>query len=218
MKILLLGDLIRMGYAPFAREALAGRADVLYPEENGRFVQYSLRHAQDWKAGLGLSGGDVDVVHWNNGLWDVARLGNGRAGGEVEGAAPALAGTVDGGAAEAARYEYEDENVTPPDFYEYMIGRMHKRLRHLFPRARMVFATTTPAIEERSPAAVTRKNADIRAYNEIARRVLEPDGVRINDLYAFAVECLADRYSDWVHFDPEGCRLLGQRVADFMDI
>ncbi|WP_257968099.1 hypothetical protein [Peribacillus deserti] len=33
-KVLLLGDSIRMGYEPFVREALEGKAEVTAPEEN----------------------------------------------------------------------------------------------------------------------------------------------------------------------------------------
>ena len=36
MKILLLGDSIRMGYGEFVREILNGKAEVFYPNDNGR--------------------------------------------------------------------------------------------------------------------------------------------------------------------------------------
>ena len=73
MKIVLIGDSIRLGYCKFIRESLAGVAEVLYPEENCRFTQHVYRFIADWKK-AGNWGSDVDLVHWNVGLWDVLRL------------------------------------------------------------------------------------------------------------------------------------------------
>ena len=44
---------------------------------------------------------------------------------------------------------YGDEPLTPPDMYGEMIRRIDKRLRLLFPKAKMIFATSTPVIEEK---------------------------------------------------------------------
>lgn len=208
MKILLLGDSIRMGYCEYVRERMQGKAEVFYPNDNGRFLQYTLRQLQDWKSGLKLEGNEIDVVHWNNGLWDVAHLGNGPTG-EAE------AATADS-SLRAGYYEYEKECLTPPDMYEYMIGRVYRRIRTLFPRAKVIFATTTPALDDQCPAFLYRRNAEIRAYNEIARKVLEPEGVRFNDLYSFADANLRDLHRDWVHFSEEGSRKLAEEIAEFI--
>ena len=48
-KLLLLGDSIRMGYDSFVREKLAGRAEVFFSEDNGRFIQYTLQTLSDWQ-------------------------------------------------------------------------------------------------------------------------------------------------------------------------
>ncbi|MBO5761465.1 MAG: hypothetical protein J6S53_07985, partial [Lentisphaeria bacterium] len=70
--LLLLGDSIRMGYDSYVQEKLAGRMNVFFPEENCRFAQYTLRTLSDWKGQLSLP--EIQVVHWNNGLWDVLHL------------------------------------------------------------------------------------------------------------------------------------------------
>ena len=67
--LLLLGDSIRKGYDSFVKEKLAGRANVFFSEDNGRFAQYTLRMLSNWKGELSLP--EIQVVHWNNGLWDV---------------------------------------------------------------------------------------------------------------------------------------------------
>lgn len=72
-KIVLIGDSIRMGYDKYVMEALHGVAEVLYPSENCRFAEYVLRYAHEWKNN-GNWGDDVDLVHWNAGLWDALEL------------------------------------------------------------------------------------------------------------------------------------------------
>ena len=71
--VFLMGDSIRMGYDRYVRDALADEAAVYYPSENCRFAQYTLRNAHDWIE-KECQPECVDVVHWNAGLWDVARL------------------------------------------------------------------------------------------------------------------------------------------------
>ncbi|MBO5212967.1 MAG: SGNH/GDSL hydrolase family protein [Clostridia bacterium] len=72
-KIVLIGDSIRMGYDKYVKDALSGIAEVFYPSENCRFAEYVLRYAHEWKAN-GEWGDDVDLVHWNAGLWDALEL------------------------------------------------------------------------------------------------------------------------------------------------
>ena len=72
-KIVLIGDSIRLGYEKYVKEAFEGVAEVYSPTENCRFAEYTLRFATDWKSKGGWPS-DVDVVHWNAGLWDVLRL------------------------------------------------------------------------------------------------------------------------------------------------
>jgi len=70
-KVVLLGDSIRMGYAPFVREGLAGIAEVFFPDDNCRFTQYILVNLEQWVRRAG-DPRTVSVVHWNSGHWDVA--------------------------------------------------------------------------------------------------------------------------------------------------
>ena len=72
-KVVLIGDSIRMGYDKYVKEALDGVAEVFYPPENCRFAEYVLRYAHEWKTN-GEWGDDVDLVHWNAGLWDALEL------------------------------------------------------------------------------------------------------------------------------------------------
>jgi lysophospholipase L1-like esterase len=66
--VILIGDSIRMGYAPFVSKTLEGEATVWGPEENGGTSRNVLAHLQTW-----LANRPADVVHLNCGLHDLAR-------------------------------------------------------------------------------------------------------------------------------------------------
>lgn len=72
-KVLLLGDSIRLGYENYVKESLQGVAEVFSPKDNGAFAQYTLRWIYEWKERENFPD-DVDLVHWNVGLWDVLRI------------------------------------------------------------------------------------------------------------------------------------------------
>jgi len=65
----LLGDSIRLGYDKYVKMAFEGIAQIYYPKENCRFAAYICRNLHEWKRELQCSD-DVDLVHWNAGLWD----------------------------------------------------------------------------------------------------------------------------------------------------
>lgn len=70
--LLLIGDSIRMGYDKAVKKTLEGKANVIFPEENCRFASYVLRYFHEYLNGI--KGEDIDVIHWNAGLWDCLRL------------------------------------------------------------------------------------------------------------------------------------------------
>ena len=72
-KILLIGDSIRKGYCEYVKEKLSDVAEVYYDEENCRFAEYVLRYFNAWCRKLELAD-DIDMVHWNAGLWDVLEM------------------------------------------------------------------------------------------------------------------------------------------------
>lgn len=70
--VLLLGDSIRRGYDKSLEKTLEGKANVIFPEENCRFASYLLRYFHEYLKNV--KGDDIDVIHWNAGLWDCLRL------------------------------------------------------------------------------------------------------------------------------------------------
>lgn len=74
-KVTLLGDSIRLiGYGKRAAELLAPDFEVWQPSENCRFARYTLRGTWDWEPDMKGS----EIVHWNNGLWDVFTMSDGQ--------------------------------------------------------------------------------------------------------------------------------------------
>ena len=70
-KVVLIGDSIRMiGYGTPVAQRLKDEAEVWQPDDNCRFAQYTLRGMWDWQDGIR----GADIIHWNNGLWDVCEL------------------------------------------------------------------------------------------------------------------------------------------------
>ena len=184
-KILLIGDSIRMGYDKYVKEALAGEAEVYYPDENSRFALYVLRYAHEWRDKTGC-GDDVDAVHWNAGLWDCLEL-------------------------------FGDDPMTDIEFYERLIARVDKRLRMLFPGARMIFATSTAVLEEKCSEIYKRHNAIIEKYNEAAKRALAGTDTLINDLYALSAALPEEYHSDATHYNTDGGRReIGNRVLSYL--
>ena len=70
-KVILLGDSIRLiGYGARTAELLGSDYTVWQPEDNCRFASYTLRMLFEYRDQLE----GADVIHWNNGLWDVCDL------------------------------------------------------------------------------------------------------------------------------------------------
>ncbi len=68
-RVVLIGDSIRLGYAPRVAELLSGKAVVISPPENGGDSANVLAHLDEW-----VHRQKPDVVHLNCGLHDLKRL------------------------------------------------------------------------------------------------------------------------------------------------
>lgn len=102
------------------------------------------------------------------------------------------------------------KHQVPIEEYEKNLREVVKKLKAT--NAKLIFATTTPVPEGKlSPP---RKNDDVIAYNKIAKKIMEENGVAINDLYAFALPQL-DKIQQPVnvHFTNAGSAVLAERVA-----
>lgn len=181
--VLLLGDSIRLGYCRHVREMMRGTADVYFPEnENGMFAYYTLRRIWDWTK-LVPDPKKVDVIHFNNGLWDLGQR-DGR------------------------------ECLTPIDVYAATMSRIADELKHFFPHAKLIFATTTPINERVFNEQHLKGNAEVSRYNAAALKELGAKIEAVDDLNRFVRENgLAAHQVDIVHYDEDGYRLLAGEVV-----
>ncbi len=186
-KIVLIGDSVRQGYDKYVKEALKGIADVSYPGENCRFSTYILRNLIIWKRELEW-GDDVDLVHWNAGLWDCLVM-------------------VDG------------EKLVPLEVYKENIDRICRQIKMLFPKAKMIFATSTPCIERLfADRDCKRKNSDTEMYNAAACEIVKKYGGEINDLYALMKDVPEAYHSDLTHFyTKEATELMTGKVLSVIE-
>ena len=157
-KILLIGDSTMFGsdassgYGVYVSEHFRknSTAEVIMPSDNCQDTRFTKNAFCDIFAEHADSLADVDIIHWNNGLWDTLHfLGNKRP-------------------------------VVPIDRYRTNLADIHAMLLKLCPRARIIFATTTPADESKNDRNY-RKNEEIAEYNKAAVDLLSPLGCEIND-------------------------------------
>ncbi len=103
----------------------------------------------------------------------------------------------------------DGKHQVPIDEYEKnlreLVGRMKKT------GAVLVWCSTTPVPEGCSPS---RTDEDAVAYNAVAKKIMDAEGIAIDDLYAFALPQLdkIQRPAN-VHFTPEGSAVLAKQVA-----
>lgn len=70
-KLVLLGDSIRLiGYGTRLAEIMSDEYEVWQPEDNCRWADYTYRMLSDEAAEIE----GADLVHWNNGHWDICDL------------------------------------------------------------------------------------------------------------------------------------------------
>jgi hypothetical protein len=91
---------------------------------------------------------------------------------------------------------YGYEPLTPKDAYADYIRRIDRLLRILFPKAKMIFATSTNVQEEKYKYPFVRFNSDIVAYNAAAKNALASTDTVINDLYALTENIPHDTICD----------------------
>jgi len=186
-KVLLLGDSIRMGYDEYVKEILAGEFEVIYDDfDNGRFSAYTL-----WQANQAFKNqGRFDVVHWNNGYWDM----------NVE-------------------YPMT-EAMHPVDEYVHFLSRILSQIRNngavpIFATTTPILSKEAAAdVVREGIDSFKYDNEWVVKYNASAVKFMQGEGVTVNDLYAL---CIKDKYyykcPDLLHLTEEGYRRCAEQTA-----
>ncbi|MBL9092011.1 MAG: sulfatase-like hydrolase/transferase [Planctomycetaceae bacterium] len=94
--------------------------------------------------------------------------------------------------------------------YEKNLRELVKQLKAT--GATLIWCSTTPVPE--GGLEPPRKNADVEAYNAAAKKIMNEEGVAIDDLYAFALPKLKEiQIPVNVHFHEKGSAVLAEKVA-----
>lgn len=189
--ILLLGDSISIGYTPFVKEFLSGKANVYRPvdenekSENCLGTQNGILKTDTW-----IRDGNWDVIHFNFGLHDLKHVD------KITG---------------------ENSN-NPEDPRQTNLRQYVKNLKEIVEtlkttKATLIFATTTPVPSRR--VKPFRDPGSVPEYNKAALKLMKKENIHINDLYASALPLLPEiQRPDNVHFTETGSKVLAEKVSE----
>lgn len=97
----------------------------------------------------------------------------------------------------------------PLDQYEKNLKTLVARMKKT--GARLIWCSTTPVPAKCSPP---RTNADVIAYNAVAKKIMEENGIPIDDLYALTLpQEQKIQIPSNVHFTAAGYKVLARQVA-----
>jgi lysophospholipase L1-like esterase len=184
-RVLILGDSISIGYTPAVTRLLEGKAAVNRPKANCGSTQTGLAGLEQW-----LGDGRWDVIHFNWGLHDLCYR---HPDSKVQG----------------NRDKVNGKQVVPTSEYERNLETLVARLQRT--GARLVFANTTLVPE----GEAGRFTGDEVKYNAIAERVMQRQGIPVNDLHALTRAFGPELFKGPgdVHFTPAGYARLAAQVA-----
>lgn len=107
----------------------------------------------------------------------------------------------------------DGKHHTSIDVYNEYIGRICDTIKILYPKAKIIFATSTPVQEELFVSGYKRFNKDTEKYNEIAVETVKKHGGEINDLYSLVKKFPKEYYSDMTHlYTKEGTECITNQV------
>lgn len=108
------------------------------------------------------------------------------------------------------KLDKEGKHQVPIDAYEKNLRELVKKMKAT--KAKLIWASTTPVPEGKLNPP--RKDADVVAFNAVARKIMEENGVAIDDLYEFARPKLEKiQLKENVHFTKDGSKVLAEEVT-----
>ena len=184
-KVLLIGDSVRQGYDAYVKEKLVDVAEVVYPKENCMYATNVLRFLHEWASNLSVAE-ELDVIHWNTGLWDSLRM---------FGEEPLT--PVNVYAELITRIQKRIQRLFPHAISIFATTSPVLE-HHLWPE----------------PDKLMLYNSEIEQYNAAAVQALAPFDVKINDLYGLLKDIPESYHSDPIHYyTPQATQLIGDAVC-----
>lgn len=184
-RVLLIGDSISAGYAPFVIKMLNSEADVTRIKGNAGSTITTLPRIEEM-----LGETQWDVIHFNWGLHDLCYR---HPDSKVQGKRDKQNGTI----------------TTSLEDYEKNLQRLIARLKQT--NARLIWASTTVVPE----GEAGRFAGDELKYNAVAARVMQEHGIQINDLHQITAKFVQTEFvgAGNVHFTAGGSEKLAKQVV-----
>jgi len=201
--VLIIGDSISIGYTPFVKEMLAGRANVYRPTletgepENCEGTTKGVQNIERWLTATGVGnpmaigvGSRWDIIHFNFGLHDIKHIDP----------------------------KTGKNSNNPKDPQQADLKQYKKNLEIIVEKlkptgATLIFATTTPYPD--NVGNPLREPGMSAKYNNAAVKIMNQNGIAINDLYAFMLPRMNElQLPQNVHFKPEGYHALAGKVVE----
>jgi len=117
---------------------------------------------------------------------------------------------------DTAHWLYDEEPITSIGEYVKNLGILIRTYRKLYPNAKLIFATTTPMNPANPETENPRTTEQIAEYNAAAVKLMNENGIAVNDLFAIADEWDGTKFIDYCHLTPDGYDILGKATADFI--
>jgi len=184
-KVLLIGDSIRIGYQNQVKELLKEECDVIFDQDNSRFVQYGYWHINQMFRHFG----PFDIVHFNHGYWDM----------NIESPMKEALNPI-------------DEYVHGLDRMINYIRNQHAI--PIFASTCPIFTSGISQDNTGIVAEINYQNSWVVAYNEAAEEYMNHHHVAINDMYhPFLKGPFYYKCPDMLHLSEDGNKLAAQLVA-----
>ena len=182
--VLIIGDSISIGYTPFVKKALEGKANVIHNKGNAQHTGNGLAKLDDW-----LGDNQWDVIHFNWGLWDLCYRSEQS---KVQGNRDKVNGKV---------------TFTPEEYgenLEQLVIRLKKT------GAKLIFATISFVPDGEKG----RFRKDDKRYNKVALKIMKQYNIEVNNLNKLSkkVHSKHKKAEGDVHYTPEGYKLLARPV------
>lgn len=156
-RVLIIGDSISVGYTPFVKQMMTNRAVIVHAPGNNAATVTGLKRLDQW---LGTQ--KWDVIHFNWGLHDMKYIDPATAETDMAKLIPVEKG----------------RQWVPVEQYEPNLKTLVQRLKQS--GAKLIWCSTTPV-----PAGANgRVPGDEAKYNAAALRVMQAEGVPVDDLCA----------------------------------
>jgi len=182
--VLIIGDSISMGYTPFVKQFLEGKANVSHPDENCGPTERGITNMDKW-----LDDTKYKVIHFNFGLHDLKHVD---------------------AVTKKASTKPSDPLMTDLKTYGENLQTIIDKLKTT--GAKLIFATTTPVPLHSSPLRDPQLPAEYNAVAEKVMK--KNNIVIDDLYSFVLPQADKIRKPNNVHYTEEGYRLLGKKVAD----